>query len=449
MNMAKMLLYIDPGTGAMLFSVLMGIVSAAFFLLQKVVLKAKFLLSGGKVKKETENRIPYVIFSDSKRYWNVFEPICDVFEARGIACEYWTASPDDPALDKAYAHVKTRFIGEGNKAYAVLNLMNADICLATTPGLDVYQWKRSKNARFYVHIVHEIGEVLMYRMFGTDYFDAVLLSGEFQKEGIRKLEDIRKLDQKELVVVGSTYMDSMMKRRKDEAYAECAATLEKPADNCAENRIMTVLVAPTWGISSILNRYGERFLQAVVDTGYRVIVRPHPQSFISDPDLMEQLRQKFPEGDRFEWNRDNDNFDVLNRADIMISDFSGVVFDFSIIFDKPILYTNTGLDLAPYDAAWMDAPIWRKEVLPRLGEELNELDFDNLKLVIDQLLSDEVYQKGRDYVRDTAWQYRGESAERVVDYLVHKHECICGDEAGKNAKNMKTYDKTVGDDLVC
>lgn len=449
MHMAKMLLYIDPGTGAMLFSVLMGIVSAAFFLLQKIVLKAKFWLSGGKVKKETENRIPYVIFSDSKRYWNVFEPICDVFEARGIVCEYWTASPDDPALDKAYAHVKTRFIGEGNKAYAVLNLMNADICLATTPGLDVYQWKRSKNTGCYVHIVHEIGEVLMYRMFGTDYFDAVLLSGEFQKEGIRTLEEMRHLNQKELVVVGSTYMDSMMHRRNDEVYDACAATLEETADNCADNRIPTVLVAPTWGVSSILNRYGERFLQAVVDTGYRVIVRPHPQSFISDPDMMEQLMQKFPEGDRFKWNRDNDNFDVLNRADIMISDFSGVVFDFSIIFDKPILYTNTGLDLAPYDAAWMDAPIWRKEVLPRLGEELKESDFGNLKDVIDHVISDEVYQQGRDYVRDTAWQYRGESAERVVDYLVHKRESLFRGEASENARDTKSHEKTTGDELVC
>ena len=52
------ILYIDPGTGAMLFSVLMGIVSAAFFLLQKVMLKLKFLLSGGKVKTDTKDCLP-------------------------------------------------------------------------------------------------------------------------------------------------------------------------------------------------------------------------------------------------------------------------------------------------------------------------------------------------------------------------------------------------------
>ena len=404
------ILYIDPGTGAMLFSVLMGIVSAAFFLLQKVMLKLKFLLSGGKVKTDTKDCLPYVIFSDSKRYWNVFKPICDEFEKRKIECEYWTASPDDPALEVPYEYVKTRFIGEGNKAYATLNLMKADICLATTPGLDVYQWKRSKNTKKYVHIVHEIGEVLMYRMFGTDYFDAVLLSGEFQKEGIRKLESMRNIRKKELVVIGSTYMDSMAEKKKEVAPVS--------------NDIPVVLAAPTWGVSSTLNRFGEKFLQALVDTGYKVIVRPHPQSFVSDPELMDELQKKFPESDMFSWNTDNDNFCVLNQADVMISDFSGVVFDYSLIFDKPVIYTNTMLDLSPYDAAWTDEEIWRRQVLPKLGVELKESDFEHLKDVINHVIGDEKYQQGRDYVRDTAWEYKGKAAEKAVDYLCGLRETL-------------------------
>ena len=32
--------------------------------------------------------------------------------------------------------------------------MSASICLATTPGLGVYQWKRSKDVKYYVHICH-------------------------------------------------------------------------------------------------------------------------------------------------------------------------------------------------------------------------------------------------------------------------------------------------------
>ena len=40
------------------------------------------------------------------RSWNVFKPICDEFEKRGIDLLYLTQSDDDPALSQKYNHVK-------------------------------------------------------------------------------------------------------------------------------------------------------------------------------------------------------------------------------------------------------------------------------------------------------------------------------------------------------
>ncbi|MGN0495247.1 MAG: CDP-glycerol glycerophosphotransferase family protein [Lachnospiraceae bacterium] len=403
-------LYIDPGTGAMLFSVLMGVISALFYLFQKIFLKLKFAVSGGKVKSTTTDVIPFVIFSDSKRYWNVFKPICDEFEKRKVVCEYWTASPDDPALDETYEYVKCRFIGEGNKAFAKLNIMSADVCLSTTPGLDVYQWKRSKNVKYYVHTLHAIGDTTMYRMFGLDYYDAVLLSDMFQEPDIRKLEELRKLPQKETCIVGSTYMDSMENKRMGMA-------MDK-------KDVITVLAAPSWGDSSILNRYGERFIKALINTGYHIILRPHPQTSIANPELLKHLKEQFPNNDRFEWNFDNDNFEVLSRADVMISDFSGVIFDYSLIFEKPVIYTDTKMDYSPYDASWLDGEVWSKRVLPDIGIELKEDDFERMKEVIDSLIENEKYQNGIKQVKDNAWLHKGEAAVRTVDYLVEKRNQI-------------------------
>ena len=108
------MLYIDPGTGSMLSAILIGIVTSLVSLWKSFLLKIKFLLHGGRVE-ESQKRVPYAIFSDSKRYWNVFKPICDEFERRGVQLEYLTASPDDPALSTEYKHVNCRFIGENNK----------------------------------------------------------------------------------------------------------------------------------------------------------------------------------------------------------------------------------------------------------------------------------------------------------------------------------------------
>ena len=70
------LLYIDPGTGSMLFTILIGVVSAGLYALRALIIKAKFLFLGGRQEKQSEDRLPFVIFTDSKRYWNTFGPIC-------------------------------------------------------------------------------------------------------------------------------------------------------------------------------------------------------------------------------------------------------------------------------------------------------------------------------------------------------------------------------------
>ena len=400
--------YIDPGTGSMLFTILIGVLGAAIYALRDSAMKLRFYLSGGKAEKENTERIPYAIFTDSKRYWNVFEPICDEFERRGQALVYMTASPDDPALQKPYSHVSCQFIGEGNKAYAKLNMLRADILLSSTPGLDVYQWKRSRDVSFYAHIPHAVSDVTVYRMFGLDYYDAVLLSGEYQAEQLRELERLRGLPAKELPIVGQPYMDTMRARLRE-------------AEPLPEDKPLTVLLAPSWGESAILKRYGGRMIEALLETGCCVIVRPHPQSFSSEKELLDRLMADYPEGERLEWNRDNDNFEVLRRADIMISDFSGVIFDFSLVFDRPVIYADTSFDKSPYDACWLAEELWTFSTLPKIGQQLSPENFGQLRQLIDECLQEPRFRENRERARQETWQHIGEGAVRTVDYLMEKY----------------------------
>lgn len=402
-----MLLYIDPGTGSMLFTILIGVIGAGIYSLRMLWIKIRFLLSGGKVET-SDIEIPFVIFSDDKRYWNVFEPICREMNKRGKDIVYYTASEDDPALKNEYKHVKAEFIGKDNKAYTKLNFLNAKIVLSSTPGLDVYQWKRSKGVKYYIHMLHAASEVIMYRMFGLDYYDAVLLSGDYQKEDIRSLENLRNLPAKDLAKVGIPYMDEMVKRLNNSILLK-----EHPR---------TVLLAPTWGTSGIFSVYGEKIIDALLKTGYQVIVRPHPQSFVSERDMIEGLMKKYPDSNKLEWNRDNDNFEVLRRSDILISDFSGVIFDFALVYDKPIIYTDPNFDLSVYDAWWLEKPLWTLSALPRLGKELTKKSLGNMKELIDECIEDSQYKEGRQSVKRETWEHFGLGAERTVDYILKKYE---------------------------
>lgn len=404
-----MRLYIDPGTGSMLFAILIGAIGVARFVLKGVFVKLKFLFTGGRQTDTGDDSIPLVIFSDDKRYWQTFEPVIRELDSRSFDVRYMTASPDDPALQSAYPHLHAEFIGKGNKAFARLNFVKAELLLATTPGLDVYQWKRSRDVRYYVHLPHAANDATTsYRSFGLDFFDAVLLSGEYQETAMRKLEQLRHEPQKEAVIVGIPYMDEMVRRLES-----CPALPPHPR---------TVLVAPTWGASSIFNKYGTAFIDALIHTGYRIILRPHPQSFTADRELMDTLMSAYPDSDQLEWNRDPDNFEVLRRSDIMISDYSGVIFDFALVFDKPVICADTEMSVDPLDAWWLGEPLWTMSALPRIGPRLTADQIGNLKALIDSALDDPSYTESRHEVRRETWAYPGEGAVRTADYLIAKYE---------------------------
>lgn len=411
-----MTFYIDPGTGSMLFTILIGIIGASIYSLRMFLIKLRFKLSGGKSRTNIK-KIPFVIFSDNKRYWNVFEPICREMDRRGKDVVYLTMSEDDPALKCAYPHVKGEYIGSDGRAFNRLNFLNASIVLSTTPGLDVYQWKRARDVDCYVHIPHAASEITLYRMFGIDYYDAILLSGEYQAQDIRALEKLRELPEKELVQIGIPYMDRM------------AARLEQAGPAAEHPR--TVLLAPSWGKSAIFSVYGGRIIETLLKTGYHVIVRPHPQSFTSEKEMLEKLMAQYPESEQLEWNRDTDNFEVLRRSDILISDFSGVIFEFSLIYDKPVIYTDPAFDLSLYDAWWLDTPLWTTSALPRLGCQLTEENMAQIKQLIDECLTDPRFAEGRRSVKAETWAHAGQGADLAVNYLLEKYEALTHTEEGK------------------
>lgn len=397
------LLYIDPGTGSMLFSVLLGIFTAVVFSSRKLFIRLKSFVLGGKIERINKDKIPVIIFSDSKRYWNTFGPICEELDRRGIKAEYWTESEDDPGLDRSFENINCRYIGSLNKAVTKLNIMNSYVCLSTTPGLDVYQWKKSKNTNNYVHIFHSVSSGITYRMFGLDFYDAIMLPGDHVEENIREIEHKRNLPPKEMVKVGLPYLDSI----KDQIRQRQFETAEG----------VTVLLAPTWGVNSLFNQLGDDLIDALISTGYNIIIRPHPQSYTSEKELIDRLKRKYPESEHLQWNMDNDNINVLGRSDIMISDYSGVIYDFSLAFDKPVIYSLPEFNTDPYDAWFIEQTPRMVSVLPEMAFELTKNDLGRIKEIIDSALTDEKKASVRARMRDELWYNHGDSAVKCVDYI--------------------------------
>ncbi|MBO4533066.1 MAG: CDP-glycerol glycerophosphotransferase family protein [Treponema sp.] len=407
-------LYIDPGTGSMLFSILIAAVATISFGARALWIKLRVVFSGkkaGNLSKDLDSK-PYVIYNEGNQYWNNFKPVCDEFEKRKIELTYYTSAKNDPCFEMNYEFVKPEFIGEGNIAFAKLNMLSAGFVLMTTPGLHVYQLKRSKKVKHYSHILHAPSDATLYRLFGLDFFDSVLLSGNHQIEDIRYLEKQRGIKEKDLVIVGCPYLDTL-KEKINKIEPEI-------------NHTFTVLVSPSWGASALLTKYGEKLLDPLVSTGWNIIVRPHPQSKKSESEMLNRLTEKYKDYKNLVWDYERDNIYSMKKADIMISDFSGIIFDYTFLCEKPVMYVSANMDLKPYDA--YDLPdegknIWSFRILSEIGIELQEKQFGNIKEIIQNISDNKELSEKRRKIKQEAWMNEGLAGKLVADYMISTINC--------------------------
>ncbi len=404
-----LLAYLDPGSGSMLFSALIGIVATLFFVLKGVFYKLLSLPAylAGKKAGIRQDSHKLVFYSEGKRYWPVFQPIIEELDRRGIQLSYLTSEEDDPALSMSWNSVEPKYIGVGNKAFFLLNTLQADVCVMTTPGLDVLQIKRSRGVKKYVHVTHSAGGCSGYSVFGLDYYDVVLTGGEADKEFIRAIEQVRNIPKKEIEVIGCTYLDVMRSRLNNTSFSPIFS-----------EEGTTVLISPTWGEHGLLNKHGKELLSRLTESEYRVIVRPHPQSLISEEELIAELQALFPNSDTLLWDTEADGLRSMSEADIMISDFSGIIFDYLFLFSRPVLTVAGTYDRRGKDSMDYDGDPWNIRMVRQIGGVLNSEDIASISARIASVLSDaHALSELLPQLHEDMDKYPGESGTRGADAL--------------------------------
>ena len=396
--------YIDPGTGSLLFSALFGIIGTLFFLSKALLIKLKTFSFADKInKKENISKAKIIIYGEDKRYYNVFKPIIEELINLEIPTIYYSSSYDDKIFEIKSDFLKSEFIGTGNKAYAKLNFIEADICLMTTPNLDVFQLKRSKGVKKYVHITHSSAETSTYCLYSLDFFDAVFLNGEHQIRDIRELENKRNTIIKDLYVVGNPYLDELSKMKE---------TIIKE-----NNNKKTILIAPSWGMNCLFRRFGEKLLDDIVNSDYNIIIRPHPQSLISDKDIIDKFQNRYKDKNNVEWDFNRVNIYSLSKADIMISDFSGVIFDYVFLFEKPVIIPSFTFDKRGTDAIEIDEEVWTFETIPKISFKLDENNFSNIANIIEDSINNETLKNNILKAKEKAYMYEGQASKRAAQFL--------------------------------
>lgn len=302
--------------------------------------------------------------------------------------------------------VHAKYIGAGTKAYAHLAMLEAAVCAMTTPGLDVLQIKRSKGVKHYVYLIHAPTDVGTYKQYSFDYFDSVFVSGEHQIRSLRKLEELRGTPRKDLRKVGCLYYDDMQRQLRE----------LDPVPR-SETRT-TVLVAPTWGQNGLLKRLGTRVLAPLLDKQWTIILRPHPQTFLSEKDLLDSIREEVRNRPNLLWDDDPDPTQSMAAADVLISDLSGIVFDFAFLFEKPVITLKYEVNKVGQEASDFPWDSWELTVLDRVGVRIDADDVQRLPALIEQEVGNKERGPAIRRLREESVVNFGSAAKDAVNELL-------------------------------
>lgn len=354
--------YLDPASGsAILYLILAGVTSLVFYS------RSIFILIYSKFKrlfnKDQNTEYDFVIYSEGNQYWSTFKPLVDEFLTNKKKLIYLTSSKNDPVFDIKNEFLEAKFIGSEVFASAYLNYLRANILITTTPQLNVFSFKRSKWVKHFCHIVHAPIDVHTYRKFAFDFYDSVFCSGPHQIKSIQNLEFKRNTKPKQLMKTGLLYYDNIKELPKKSTPTK------------------TILIAPTWKEYSLLNQNGIEIISELLKE-YQVILRPHPQTFKSFPEVIDEIMTKFKEHPQFEMDTNKDGHSSMSESDIMVSDLSGVVWDYLFIHAKPVVLYETPESLLGFEDTELDHPSWEKELIKKQLKTFNDFDVHKLTQIV-------------------------------------------------------------------
>lgn len=336
--------YLDPGTGSLLLYAIAGVATTILFALRNLWygIRGRIFLAG---KIAVSSHLPDVVFhSEGGKYWQVFKPVIEALGREGVSCAYVTPDSSDPGLSFVSPGLQGIRPGGETATIAWMNAARAALVVSTTPHLDVYMLRRSRGVRRYAHLFHAPTDLAFYEKYAFDWYDCLLTVGPFQDSSVRALEERRGTPVKDLLPTGCTYFDYML----DEIALQPRRDGGPP----------TVLYAPAWGVRSSALKYGTGIIDALVGDGFRVIFRPHPQFYVSHRDLIADVEKRLAGKGLVEIDRNRTGIASMARSDAMVTDLSGILFDYACLFGKPIVLANAEADAGGQEGEDLPRPLW-------------------------------------------------------------------------------------------
>lgn len=372
------ILYLDPGTGSLLINLVAGIFFAIVYSFKNNYFKISSFFSGNFKTEHSDFSHGIVFFSEGRNYWKVYEPVIRQLIQADQKVIFLSADKNDFGLVLRSNLFESHFIGNMKTAVFRLNNIKAKMLVMTTPQLGVLSLKRSDSVSHYCHIIHSPTDIHSYKKFAFDYYDSILCSSIAQINNLRYLEERRGSKIKSIFQTGCTYYDLLKPKLKSDGDS--------------------ILVAPTWGDRTFFKSHGKKLLKVLIEKGYNVIFRPHPQSWISDKKLLNEILVEFKSFTNLSIDKEISSEEAFKNSRILISDItSGTLFDAAFLYKIPVIGFEFDWADGGYEASDLVNDTAARSLLNDIGiilkvENIKDIS-NNINSLYDREITQEIIDK--------------------------------------------------------
>lgn len=353
-----------------------------------------------------------VFYSEKNGFYKYYQNIIEtLLEKTDVVINYITSDPRDQVFEMESERFRPFYIGE-HKLIVLMMKLEADIVVMTTPDLENFHLKRSlvRKDNEYIYVPHDVNSPnLTFHKDALDHFDTVFSSGFLCTAEIRKREELYHLKKKNIVEWGSGVIDNMIL-----AY-ENMEKHPKPAPE--------ILIAPSWQKDNILSSCIEEILDQLQGHGYKIIIRPHPQFVRHETERLNELRQKYDMDSQkdMELQTDFSSNRTVYEADLVITDWSSIAFEYSFATLKPSLFINTPMKVMNEDYEELGITPVDLELRNMIGKSIDPDGLEKLPDMVHELLhSNDFSPESLRKIREKYIYNIGSSSEAGAAYIMER-----------------------------
>jgi len=322
-----------------------------------------------------------------------------------------TSDPDDAVFTLNEARLIPYFVGQ-KRLIPMMMQVEADIVLMTVPDLEKYYLKRSKVRRDVEYIFLDHGGMtlnMMYRPGALDAYDTIFVANRTQAAEVRALEAMRNAKEKKIVETGYFLLDDLI------AAYKTMPVLIKPKK--------TILIAPSWQEDNILESCFDPLLQSLRTLGCRVIVRPHPQFIRRFPDELDALveRHRIELGDDLVFEMDFSSNASIYTADLLITDWSAIAYEYCFTTEKPVLFINTKMKVVNPDYQKIGIVPPDIEMRSQVGVAIEKDEVGSAAISVQKLWGAQAeYASSIRQIKAHTYFNLGHAAQAAAEYLMSR-----------------------------